>query len=108
MCLVLSALNALVTVFERGSQSCTVVLPVSAVAVEPGGLACAVEHEQTAAGLWREGAPEVLLSAGRAQRGVPPRSAAFRGVWRGVRRHDEERGWRLLDLLVGIVYAADQ
>ena len=87
MCLVLSALNALVTVFERGSQSCTIVLPVSAVAVETsGGLARgAVEHEQTAARLGREGAPEVLLSAGRSRGRVAPRPAPFRRVWRGMR-----------------------
>ena len=27
---------------------------------------------------------------------------------RGMRGHDEERRWRLLDLLVGIVYTIDQ
>ena len=34
--------------------------------------------------------------------------AALGRVRRGMRGHDEERRGRLLDLLVGVVYAADQ
>ena len=105
----LSTFDTLVTVFEWGSQSGAIVLPVSAVTVKTWWwFACTIEHEKTSTCLWRECASEVLLATWRTWWGMTSGSASFRWVRRGMRWHDEERGWRFLDLLVRIMYAADQ
>ena len=98
---------ALFTAFERRGQRCAIILTVSAVAMETWRFATTVQHEETSTRFGRQCASQVLLTTGWTRWGVATRTS-LRRMGCGVRRHDEERRWRLLYLLIWVVYTADQ
>ena len=104
---VLSTLLRELTVFEGWSQRGAI---LSNVMQGPCRLilAPAMIIEKTSARLWWQGSSQVFLTAGRARRCVTSGATALGRVRGRDWRDNEKRRWRLLQLIVRLIYTADE
>ena len=100
--LTLARLGGHLTVTIEGRGQCSAILSKSAISMETN-LAATTDIKEASACFGRQGTSEILFSARWSGRCVSSRPTTLWWMWRRMRWHDEERRWRLLDLLIRFI-----